>query len=158
MPATSRSVSTVRIAVIGVALALHASSASAQSAKEVRGPTPLVAIPNEPPPKLIVDPPIPEQLAQGRVFIQYRTENLRILPVFGSGALTVSPRVGHLHYKVDDQTWPIVDTSGETVVLVGLAPGPHKVLLELADATHKPFPGASKLVEFTVPAPKSAHN
>jgi hypothetical protein len=54
--------------------------------------------------------------------------------------------------------WPIVDTSGETVVLVGLAPGPHNVLLELADATHKPIPGASKLVEFIVPAPKGPHN
>jgi hypothetical protein len=142
------------IAAIGVAVAFQVRSTSAQSAKDVRGATPLVAVPNEPAPKLIVDPPIPEQLALGRVFIQYRTENLRILPVFGSGALSVSPRVGHLHYKVDDQTWPIVDTSGETIVLVGLAPGPHKVLLELADATHKPFPGASKLVEFVVPAPK----
>lgn len=161
MPGTPRSTNVagsagivVKVALIGVALALHVSSASAQTAKDVRGSTPLVAIPNEPPPKLIVDPPIPEQLALGRVFIQYRTENLRILSVFGSGALTVSSRVGHLHYKVDDQTWPIVDTSGETLVLVGLPPGPHKVLLELADATHKPFAGASKLVEFTVPAPK----
>ena len=101
--------------------------------------------------KLIVDPPIPEQLAQGRVFIQYRTENLRILPVFGNAALTVSPRLGHLHYYVDGQSWPTVDTSGETVVLVGLKPGPHKVRLELADATHKPIPGASQVVEFTVP-------
>jgi hypothetical protein len=143
-----------RAVAIGVALALHASTAPAQTARDVRGATPLVAIPDEPAPKLIVDPPVSEQLALGRVFIQYRTENLRILPVFGSGALSVSPRVGHLHYKVDDQTWPIVDTSGETIVLVGLPPGPHKVLLELADATHKPFPGASKLVEFTVPAPK----
>jgi hypothetical protein len=38
----------------------------------------------------------------GRVFIQYRTENLRILPVFDATALQVSPRVGHLHDKVDD--------------------------------------------------------
>ncbi len=148
----------MRVAVIGIVIALHALSASAQTARDVKGPTPLVAIPNEAPAKLIVDPPIPEQLALGRVFIQYRTENLRILPVFGNAALAVSPRVGPLHYKVDDQSWPIVDTSGETVVLVGLAPGPHKVLLELADATHKPIPGASKLVEFIVPAPKGPHN
>ena len=141
-----------RAAVIGIAVALHAFSASAQSAKDVKGPTPLVAIQNEPPVKLIVDPPIPEQLALGRVFIQYRAENLRILPVFGKAALDVSPRVGHLHYHVDDQSWEILDTSGETLVLVGLAPGPHKVLLQLADPTHKPIPGASKLVEFTVPA------
>jgi Family of unknown function (DUF6130) len=145
------------IAVIGTALALHILSASAQTAKEVKGPTPLVALANEAPAKLIVDPAIPEQLALGRVFIQYRTGNLRILPVFGKAALEVSPRVGHLHYYVDDQTWPVVDTSGETVVVVGLAPGPHKVRLELADTLHRPIAGASKTVEFTVPAP-TPHN
>jgi hypothetical protein len=138
-------------ALTTVAVAVFALAAAAQTAKEVKGATPLVAIPNEPPAQLIVDPPIPEQLAQGRVFIQYRTEHLRILPVFGSAALTVSPRVGHLHYFVDGQSWPIVDTSGETLVLVGLNPGPHKVQLESADATHKPIPGTTKLVEFTVP-------
>ena len=90
-------------AVAVSAIALLALSAAAQSAKEVKGATPLVAIQNEAPAKLIVDPPIPEQLAQGRVFIQYRTENLRILPVFGGAALSVSPRLGHLHYFVDAQ-------------------------------------------------------
>ena len=138
------------VALTVISVGLLALAAAAQSAKEVKGATPLVAIPNEPAAKLVVDPPIPEQLAQGRVFIQYRTENLRILPVFGAAALSVSPRLGHLHYYVDDQAWPTVDTSGETVVLVGLPPGPHKVRLELADATHKPLPGASQVVEFTV--------
>ena len=137
--------------VIAIAIALWALSASAQTAKEVKGTTPLVAVPNEAPPKLVVDPPIPEQLAQGRVFIQYRTDNLRILPVYGNAALAVSPRLGHLHYYVDGQSWPTVDSSGETVVLVGLQPGPHKVRLELADATHKPIAGATQLVEFIVP-------
>jgi len=140
-------------AFLGIACALCALSASAQTAKDVKGATPLVAIQNEAPAKLIVDAPIPEQLALGRVFIQYRTENLRILPVFGKAALDVSPRVGHLHYYLDGQSWPIVDTSGETVVFVGLPPGPHEVKLELADATHRPIPGCSKVVEFTVPAP-----
>ncbi|HEX3683032.1 MAG TPA: DUF6130 family protein [Bryobacteraceae bacterium] len=143
-----------RAAVIGIAVALSALSASAQTAKDVKGATPLVAIQNEAPAKLIVDPPIPEQLALGRVFIQYRTENLRIVPVFGKAALEVSPRVGHLHYYVDDQAWPTVDTSGETVVLVGLPPGPHRVRLQLADAIHRPIPDCSKMVEFTVPTPQ----
>ena len=136
------------------ATSMIALAAFAQSARDVKGATPLVAIQNEPPAKLIVDPPIPEQLARGRVFIQYRTENLRILPVFGTTALVVSPRVGHLHYYVDGQTWPIVDTSGETVVLVGLSPGPHRVRLELADTTHKPIPSCTKVVEFTIPSPQ----
>ena len=144
--------------VIVTIAVLCAVSAVAQTAKDVKGATPLVAIANEPPAKLIVDPPIPEQLALGRVFIQYRTENLRILPVFGSAALAVSPRIGHLHYFLDDQSWATVDTSGETVVFVGLPPGPHRVKLELADATHKPIPGCSKVVEFTVPNPKGPRN
>jgi hypothetical protein len=138
-------------ALIAMAVGLFALAAAAQTAKEVKGATPLVAVANEAPAKLIVDPPIPEQLAQGRVFIQYRTENLRIMPVYGNAALAVSPRLGHLHYYVDGQSWPTVDSSGETVVLVGLQPGPHKVTFELADATHKPIPGASQVVEFMVP-------
>ena len=137
--------------LIALAVTFFAVAAAAQTAKEIKGSTPLVAIANEPPVKLIVDPPVPEQLALGRVFIQYRTENLRILPVFGNAALSVSPRVGHLHYFVDNQPWPTVDTSGETVVLVGMPSGPHKVRLELADATHKPIPGAGQVVEFTIP-------
>jgi len=142
---------TARLSIGVLSIGFMAFAAAAQTAREVKGATPLVAIPNELPAKLVVDPPVPEQLALGRVFIQYRTENLRILPVFGNAALSVSPRVGHLHYYVDGQSWPIVDTSGETVVLVGLKPGPHTVKLELADATHKPISGASQLVEFSVP-------
>jgi len=124
-------------------------TASAQSAKDVRGSSPLIAIANEAPPKLIVDAPLAEPLAQGRVFIQYRTENLRLLPVFGQGALSVSPRLGHVHITVDDTSWHFVDASGETVILVGLKPGPHQVLFELADPTHKVI--TSQTVKFTVP-------
>ena len=125
--------------------------AFAQSARDVRGPSPLVAIENEPPPRLIVDPPLAEQLASGLVFIQYRTENLRVVPVFGKGALDVSPRIGHIHVTVDDAPWHFVDASGETVVVVGLTPGPHKVLIELADPAHKVI--TSQTVKFTVPEP-----
>lgn len=125
---------------------------SAQSARDVRGPSPLLAIANEPPAKLIVDPPLAEPLAHGRVFIQYRAENARIVPVFGEGALSVSPRLAHLHITVDDAPWHFVDASGETVILVGLTPGAHSVLFELADPTHRVI--ASKRVTFDVPATK----
>ncbi|MBW4540191.1 MAG: hypothetical protein KME43_13740 [Myxacorys chilensis ATA2-1-KO14] len=119
------------------------------SARDIIGPSPLIAIANEAPPKLIVDPPLPEPLSQGRVFIQYRTENLRVLPVFGKGALDVSPRIGHVHITVDDAPWHFVDASGETIILVGLESGPHKVLIELADPTHKVI--TSETVTFTLP-------
>ncbi|MFL5332103.1 MAG: DUF6130 family protein [Geminicoccaceae bacterium] len=130
-----------------------AAGAAAQSARDVRGPSPLVAIENEAPAKLVVDPPLAEPLAQGRVFIQYRTENLRVVPVFGQGALDVSPRIGHVHITVDDAPWHFVDASGETVILVGLPPGQHKMLFELADPTHKVI--TSQTVTFTVPDPEA---
>ena len=83
--------------VVGTVLA---TGAFAQSAKEVRGASPYVEIKNEPAPKLIVDPPLPEGLSLGVFWAQYRVENLHIAPVFGAGALQVSPRVGHLHYTL----------------------------------------------------------
>lgn len=133
------------------AMAVLSSAAGAQppSARDVREPSPLVAIPNEPPPRLLVDPPLAEPLARGLVFIQYRTEHIRVVPVFGAGALGVSPRVGHLHVTVDDLPWHFVDASGETVVLVGLPPGAHRALFELADPTHRVI--TSQTVRFAVP-------
>ncbi len=113
------------------------------------GPSPLVAIENEPPPKLIVDLPLDEPLSKGLVFIQYRADNLRMVPVFGKGALDVSPRVGHVHVTVDDAPWHFADASGQTLVLVGLKAGPHKVLVELADPTHRVID--SQTVRFEVP-------
>jgi Family of unknown function (DUF6130) len=124
-----------------------------RSARDVRGPTPLVAIENEPPARLIVDPPLPEPLAHGKVYIQYRAENLRLMPVFGQGALDVSPRIGHVHITVDDAPWHFVDASGETVIVVGLKPGPHEVRFDLADPTHRMLD--SQTVRFTLPDPKA---
>ena len=123
---------------------------STLSAKEIRGTSPLVALENEAPPRLVVDPPLAEQLAKGLVFIQYRTENLRVVPVFGPGALDVSPRIGHIHVTVDDAPWHFIDASGETVVVVGLKPGAHRILIQLADPTHRVI--ASETIQFTVPA------
>ena len=59
----------------------------------------------EPAAKLVVDPPLAEPLSRGVAFINYRTENLQVVPVFGSQALNVSPRIGHLHVAVDGAQW-----------------------------------------------------
>ena len=130
---------------------LLATTAFGQSAKESRGASPYVEIQNEPPPKLIVDPPLTNLLAQGVVWIQWRVENVHIVPVFGKGALNVSPRVGHLHIHFDDLPWLWADASNiNTIDIAGMPPGPHKVRIELVDANHHVFPGQDKTVTFTV--------
>jgi hypothetical protein len=140
------------LAAVAAAGTVLATSAFAQSAREIRGASPYIAIENERAPKLIVDPPLPEGLAEGIFWAQFRVENVRIVPVFGAGALSTSPRVGHLHITVDDLPWWWADASdNNTVDIAGLPPGPHKVKIELVDANHNVFPGQVVTLTFTVP-------
>ena len=133
-----------------------ATSAFAQTAREVRGASPFetsfgVSIQNEPPAKLIVDPPLPGALAQGLFLAQYRVENVRILQAFGPGALSVSPRIGHLHINVNDLPWTWADASdNNTVDIGGFPPGEHKVKIDLVNANHEVL--QSVATTFTVPA------
>jgi pimeloyl-ACP methyl ester carboxylesterase len=99
--------------------------------------------------RLIVDAPIPEALAAGRVVIRYKAENLRIAQVFGRAALDVSPRIGHVHVTVDDAPWHWLDASGEPLTITGLNPGAHKVLIELVNAAHQTLD--YQWVKFEVP-------
>jgi hypothetical protein len=125
-----------------------ASPAAAQAASVP--PTQFLPIAEEAPARLVVDPPLPDRLAAGAVLINYRTENFRILPIFGPGANDVSPRAGHLHVTVDDLPWHWADASGDgTIVVVGLPPGQHSVLIELARPDHSVVSG--RTVEFVVP-------
>ncbi len=143
----------IKTLAAAAAATVLATSAFAQSAREIRGASPYVAIENEPAPKLIVDPPLPEGLAQGVFWAQYRVENVRIVPVFGAGALQASPRIGHLHITVDDLPWWWADASdNNTVDIAGLPPGQHKVKIALVDANHNVFPGQVVTLTFIVPA------
>jgi hypothetical protein len=141
----------IKTLATAVAVAGLATGALAQSAGDSSNPPVFFPIKNEPAPKLIVDSPLPEPLARGAVLIPYRTENFRILPLFGEAASNVSPRVGHLHVTVDDAPWRWADTGSgtNTIVVVGLPPGQHKVKLELASPEHDIFTGQT--VTFTVP-------
>jgi hypothetical protein len=113
----------------GVAGALLATSALAQSAASL-----VVPMENEPAPKLFVEPPLPGPLANAVAFIPYRVENLRILPIGGAAATKVSPRVGHLHITVDDLPWAWADYGqSDTIILVNMPRGEHKVLIEVVD-------------------------
>jgi hypothetical protein len=137
-----------------------ATGAFAQTAREIVGPSPYNAVANEPAARLIVDPPLPGPLAHGIVQIQYRVENVRILPVFGAAALNVSPRIGHLHIRVDDLPWAWAETAdnNNTIDFAGVPPGPHKVRIDLVDANHRVLDGQSATVHFTIPeAAPAAH-
>lgn len=124
----------IKTLVAAAACTVLATGTFAQSA--------VVPIENESAPKLIVEPPLPGQLAKGVVFIPYRVENLRILPVGGPAARKVSPRVGHLHITVDDLPWQWADYGqSNTIILVGMPRGQHKVLINLVDAEGNVFTG-----------------
>lgn len=139
----------IGLAAIGTLLAMDA---VAQSAVEIRGASPYVAVKDEPPPRLVVDAPLPEGLAQGVYWAQYRVENLRIVPVFGAGARQTSPRVGHLHVIVDDLPWWWADASdNNTVDIANLPSGLHKVTIRLVDADHTVFAGQEVTHTFTIP-------
>ena len=71
------------------------------------------------------------------------------MPVFGKVAGDVSPRLGHLHVTVDDWKGTWAHTSEDPIILVGLTPGTHRVLLEVADPTHKILTSATE--SFKVP-------
>ena len=133
------------------AVVLYSTAALAQSAKDGCGTTrviPLAA--EEPPAKIVTYPPLAEPLAsRGVAIIEYCVQNLHLVPVFGPNALAVSPRVGHIHVTVDDASWVWADASGQPIILMGLLPGPHKVLIELADANHRILDRS--LVTFVVP-------
>ena len=145
---------TIQHRLLGVAASvtvacLITASADAQTARQVRGAAAVEPVAHEPPARIVVDPPLAEPLSRGLIVIQYRTENLHIAPVFGADALAVSPRVGHIHVTVDDATWVWADASGEPVILNGLPPGPHRVLLQLETANHQELD--RRVVQFTVP-------
>ena len=133
-PASLKGMSLLLVAVI----VLYAMTAVAQSATEVCRPASVIPLTGEEPPaKIVVDPPLAGPLAaRGVAIIQYCAQNLHIAPVFGPGALAASPRVGHVHVRLDDASWVWADASGNPVILMGLAAGPHKVVLELEDANH----------------------
>jgi hypothetical protein len=118
-------------------------------------PVQVVPLASQPAARLVVDAPLAEPLARGLVVVRYRTEHLRIVPVYGPSARGVSPRIGHLHVTLDDAPWHWVDASGDPLIVQGLPPGPHKLLVELADPTHTVIDRAT--IDFEVPLRPTPH-
>ena len=128
---------TMRIMITGLvagSVLMAASVAAAQSAGQVCGAAAVIPLTgSEPPAKIVIDPPLAEPLAN---------------------ALAASPRVGHIHVRVDDASWVWADASGNPIILQGLVPGPHKVLIDLVDANHHTLDQGT--VTFVVPEKTAA--
>jgi hypothetical protein len=129
-------------------VALSAPLAMAQSTTEVLAPASAVA-PTAPAARIVVDRPLAEPLSRGVVFINYRTEHLLLVPVFGPKALEVSPPIGHLHVALDGAPWGWGNTSGEPLIIFGLPAGPHKLEITLVNPNHQPLDRS--VVEFVIP-------
>ena len=147
-------IKTLAAVAAGIVLATNV---FAQSTREIRDASPYVAIENQPPPKLIVDPtPLAEGRPIGLVWIQYRVENVRIVPVFGAGALNVSPRIGHLHIHLDYLPWGWVEARVTTIQSAWRVcrPVSTRCLSSWSTRQHRVFPGCAECrqtVTFTVP-------
>jgi hypothetical protein len=100
--------------------------------------------------KLVIDPPAAEPLARGVALIPYRAEHVHIVPVFGTAALAISPRVGHVHVTVDRAPWHWADASGNPIIINGLEAGRHEILIELVNADHQVIDQGT--VELVMPA------
>jgi hypothetical protein len=110
----------------------------------------VVPVEKEPAARLFVGAPLPGPLTKGVAYIPYRVENLRIMAIGGPAATSVSPRVGHLHITVDDLPWQWADYGeSNTIILVNLPRGEHKVLVEAVDPEGRVL--VAQTVKFTSP-------
>jgi hypothetical protein len=146
--------------IVTAAMASHTLSPAPVKAQPAtnacRPPQVIPLTATEPPARLVVDAPLAEPLAsRGVVVIPYCAEHMRLAPVFGPGGLTVSPRVGHVHVTVDASPWLWADASGTPVILQGLPPGPHTVLIELVNANLQVVDKST--VRFDVPSKPVSH-
>lgn len=144
----------MRLPHIAIATWFAALALTSAHATDAGRPAAIIPLESEPPPKLLVYPALAEPLARGVVIVQHRTENMRLIPIFGKSAAEVSPRVGHLHVTVDGRPGTWAHTSNDPIIVVGLEPGMHKMLIELADPNHKIV--ASETIAVTVPARQAA--
>ena len=148
----------LRGAFLGFALTLAMFGPMGRSvalAQDHMAPAPAASGSAQPAAHLVVSQPLARPLSAGVVVIAFRTENLKIVPVYGETASQVAPRLGHLHITVDDGPWHWLHASEEPIVVQGLPSGPHRVLIELADANHKTL--EAETLAFEIPQRPASH-
>jgi len=145
-----------RAGMAAAAIVLCATTVAAQNTSSTCGTAAVIPRTSaELPAKIVIDPPLAEPLAtRGVVIIQYCAQNVHIVPVFGPNTQTVSPRIGHIHVRVDDASWVWADASGTPIILQGLTPGQHRVSIDLVDANHHTLDQGT--ITFVVPEKPAA--
>src|SRR5215469_844909 len=143
--------------LLSVALLVLGGAVSRAQSDKCGAPGVIPLTESEPPARIFIDPPLPGPLAsRGVAIVRYCAVNLHIAAVFGPGAVSASPRIGHVHVSLDDAPWVWADASGNPIILQGLAPGPHKLLLTLVDANHHPLDKAA--ITFVMPSEVPSEN
>ena len=136
--------------VVAALLALAACHAASGATEAAAGPTAApVGVPAEASARLEVSAPLAGPLARGVVVVPFHAEHLQLVPVYGTAAANVSPRIGHVHLTLDNAPWHWVQASPDLIVLQGLEAGSHTLRVDLADAQHHVLD--SRTVTFTVP-------
>ena len=63
--------------------------------------------------------------------------------------ITANPNQGFVDVNVDGSRWHFLHTNSDAIVLAGLAPGAHKIALQLIGSDFRPV-GSPQTVDFTI--------
>lgn len=77
---------------------------------------------------ITVDPPLPEPLSRGVIFVRYSSDTRTSVASAGTA------QSEYIRVKVDDALFHWSDASGNPIIVQGLTPGPHSIRIELVNA------------------------
>jgi hypothetical protein len=151
--------------VLGLALFAAACSSGTPESSEPAASTP-AATPAAPPsaaagPRVFFIEPQDGATVKSPVKLRFSTENFQISPVPEGTVTTARPGLGHHHVGVDTDCLPpgtvipkaapwVHFGKGDAEMDLQLAPGTHKLALEIGDDTHTTLPGLCSTITITV--------
>ena len=102
-------------------------------------------------PTITIDSPLEGGTEVAIVNVKFHVNGMKLgVPVTEPADTAV--KIGHIHVQVDDNAWVWLHALDAPVTIAGLAPGPHKIRLELAESNHRGI--ESKTVNFIVAKPE----
>jgi hypothetical protein len=156
------------LALVGVAIFVTAcSSGTPESSAPASSSTGSAAPASTPPPPAAAGPRVffvePQDGATvtSPVTLRFSTENFPIVPVPEGTVTTARAGMGHHHVGVDTDCLPpgtvipkaapwVHFGKGDAQMQMQLAPGTHKLALQIGDDTHTTLPGLCQTITITV--------